>query len=387
MDTDAERWRVLLVRLGSHEAELAEDYLDRTGRGAQYYEGMVADEDLRTSARRAFRHLLQTLLGQPLGAELAAFPRLVGARRARQGVALENLTAAVRSDFMVAWSWLVRHADERDMRVMAAHVEDLWQAVDGFASQIQMGYLDEQIALARSNLRDQHQLLAQVFGGNCATRRRAETIGSALGLAPDDRFHVVVAVAAEAPVAAERWLSAANHPHVTHDHEGHPALLLAATGRWRSPDAVVTDLLDGVPCAVGPLAHGLADVGRSAAVALTLVGAAGGPPDRPVTLRTGWRALALAELVHVAEPLQELVLGPLAGSADQDVLVTTVAAYLRAGSVTGAAKLAYCHRNTVLNRMRRFAELTDLDLRKPADITLASLALLPAPDRSSTGER
>lgn len=155
-DPGAERWRVLLVRLGQREGELAEGYLTRIRHGAEYYDGMVGEEDLRASARRAFRYLLQTLLGQPLSTELAAFPRQVGARRARQGVALENLTAAVRTDFMVAWSAMMQDADERDLQVMAAHVEDLWRAVDVFASQIQMGYLDERIASARSSLHDQH---------------------------------------------------------------------------------------------------------------------------------------------------------------------------------------------------------------------------------------
>ena len=45
------------------------------------------------------------------------------------------------------------------------------------------------------------------------------------------------------------------------------------------------------------------------------------------------------------------------------------------GSPTGTARVLYRHRNTVLNHIRRFEELTGLDLSRPRDLATAVLAL------------
>lgn len=46
------------------------------------------------------------------------------------------------------------------------------------------------------------------------------------------------------------------------------------------------------------------------------------------------------------------------------------------GSPTNAAKALYCHRNTVIYRVRRIEELTGHDLTDPRDRLLLTLALV-----------
>ena len=66
-------------------------------------------------------------------------------------------------------------------------------------------------------------------------------------------------------------------------------------------------------------------------------------------------------------------------------MIETLRAYFEAdGSVAVAADRLFCHRNTVLNRLRRAEGLMGLDLSRPQDLTtlivvLESLRLLPAP--------
>jgi DNA-binding PucR family transcriptional regulator len=48
------------------------------------------------------------------------------------------------------------------------------------------------------------------------------------------------------------------------------------------------------------------------------------------------------------------------------------------GSPAGTARVLYRHRNTVLNHLRRFEELTGLDLSRPRDLATAVLALRAA---------
>ena len=72
-------------------------------------------------------------------------------------------------------------------------------------------------------------------------------------------------------------------------------------------------------------------------------------------------------------------LGPvLAQPAHQaEVLVSTLRALLaHHGSPTHAAQELYCHRNTVIYRMRQLQALTERDLSDPQDRLLLTLALL-----------
>jgi DNA-binding PucR family transcriptional regulator len=76
--------------------------------------------------------------------------------------------------------------------------------------------------------------------------------------------------------------------------------------------------------------------------------------------------------------LAQQVLGALSGLdlADREVLLDTVAAWLACdGSAQRAGERLYCHRNTVLNRMRRFEQLTGRSLARPSDVVEVSLAL------------
>lgn len=76
--------------------------------------------------------------------------------------------------------------------------------------------------------------------------------------------------------------------------------------------------------------------------------------------------------------LADRVLGPLLrlDPSSRELLLDTLAAWLDSG---GSAQLAssqlYCHRNTVLNRLRRCEQLTGRSLDRPADIVELSLAL------------
>jgi DNA-binding PucR family transcriptional regulator len=42
-------------------------------------------------------------------------------------------------------------------------------------------------------------------------------------------------------------------------------------------------------------------------------------------------------------------------------LTESARAYLRTGSISTAAEELFCHRNTLMNRLKRFAELTGVD--------------------------
>ena len=367
------RWRVLLEDLGRLDDDLAAEYLVQIEHGARYYDKIPDEQDLREAARSAFQYLLATLLERPLSPELDEFPAMVGALRARQGIALENLTAAVRTDFLVAWSALLRLADDDDMTVLALHVDVLWKAVDNFAIAVQRGYLDQRLLMARASIVEQQQNLSELFSDEpvpTAVHRAAQI----LGLDESANYWVVgVAGEAEGRTVARRLLSKNMAPH-EYLNRGVALILVAADGRWHDDESVVADLLAGVEGAAAPRPVPLAEVFRAAKTVRMLVDLG----IKATTLRRSWARLSIEQLSAVIEELRGYVIDPLQGVNDSELIINTVSVFADSGSISDAASVLYCHRNTVLNRIRKFEEVTGIGLRSPRSLAMVQLCLLPS---------
>jgi DNA-binding PucR family transcriptional regulator len=78
-----------------------------------------------------------------------------------------------------------------------------------------------------------------------------------------------------------------------------------------------------------------------------------------------------AELTHrVLRPLYDLE------PADRETLFDTLTSWIEnGGSAVQAARHMFCHRNTVLNRLRRLEQITGLALSRPRDLVHLTLAL------------
>ena len=88
---------------------------------------------------------------------------------------------------------------------------------------------------------------------------------------------------------------------------------------------------------------------------------------RPAGQRAGRRARTWP---HGAVPVLGL------HAVERDLLLTTLAAWLECdGSARRAAVQLYCHRNTVVNRLRRLEQLAQRSLARPRDLVELTLAL------------
>jgi hypothetical protein len=372
-DTKA-RWRSLLQQLGDMLDDLADEYLNRVDRGARYYDNVPTEQDLRDAARLAFRYLLDTLLGRPMSRELIEFPAAVGALRATQGIALENLTAAVRTDFLVAWSALLRIASDDDMAVLALHVDVLWKTVDDFTIQVQRGYLDQRLAMARTSALEQQHTLSDLFCREPAptTVRRAAQI---LGIDEAATYWVIGTPSEEAGRTVARRLLNKYLAPLEYVDRGVALILVAADDRWADDEAVVADVMSGLDGAVAPRSVPLADVHRAAATVRMLVGLG---RTGATTLLRSWVQLSMTQLSEVIDDLRAYVIDPLRQVNDRDLIVETIQTFADNGSVADTASALYCHRNTVMNRIRRFEEVTGISLRSPRSLAMVQLCLLPA---------
>lgn len=62
------------------------------------------------------------------------------------------------------------------------------------------------------------------------------------------------------------------------------------------------------------------------------------------------------------------------GPVERASVEEAVRSYLRTGNIAETARDLFCHRNTVTNRLRRFHELTGIDLTVPAQAARAVVA-------------
>jgi hypothetical protein len=370
-----ERWTSLVGRLRVDAGVLVAAFVARVRAVPPYGRGVVPTDRLETDAHLTFDYLLRRLAGQPVPERLLATGPSIGRDRARRGVPLNDLLTAVRLDFRVLWAALRECADPADEALLVARAEDVWNVVEEYSTQIQVSYQAEAAVLARERMGERTMLVAALLSS--AVPDPDEVARVAVALDVDVDADLLVAAASPASglrlrQAADRLAADGRMVHV--QSTGRHVVLLA---RWDGgTGAPVRAVLAGVPCGVGPLAHGLAAVPRSARLAGELVDVLpdlGGPRE----LFDAWLPLAAARLADTAG---ELVGAELAGLADaapreRHRLLETVRAYAATGSVAEVAARVYCHRNTVLNRLRRFAELTGRDVTVPTDAAVVLLAL------------
>ena len=373
--TAAARWAALVGRLRADADALVSEFVDRVRAISPYGRGVVPREVLEADADRTFDYLLRRVAGQPVPERLLDIGPSIGRDRARRGVPLNDLLTAVRLDFRVLWAGLRQRADPTDEPLLVSRVEDVWAAVEDYTTQIQVSYQAEAALLARERQGERTMLVASLLAGPDPDPDEVERLAVALDVDVDADLLVAAATAGAGPAlrrAADRLGADGRMVHV--QSTGRHVVLIA---RWEGgTGAPVRAALAGVPCGVGPLAHGLANVPRSARIAGEIVDVSAGSTG-PRELAGAWLPLAAARLADTAA---DLVGAELAGLADvpareRERLLAAVRAYTATGSVAKVAERLYCHRNTVLNRLRRFAELTGRDVTVPADAAVVLLAL------------
>jgi PucR C-terminal helix-turn-helix domain len=352
------RWHALLTALGQREAQWLEALMSTVDGGGRYYGGLVEPQDFKGTSARVFRYLLGQLSTGAPPAELAGLPEEIGRTRARQRVPLESLTTTIRQDFGVFWSTLLWIAGAADMPVLLCHVDDLWRAVDDFAGEVQISHLRESASLAAQDRDRQRSMTSVLFSSDTHHPDLIRQVAGALAIPVDGPYQVIACPPAAVPV----------RPGVlTHESDG--ALVVFWPGA-QPPDV-------GLRCGHAPDADGLAAVPAMARTARHILRALPPGHDGPATMRDVWDRIAAEQMRHTAPDFLGVPLARLASVPAQERarIVETARSYLATGSVATTASALYCHRNTVMTRMRRFRELTGLDLTIPREAALATVLL------------
>ncbi|CAL9370101.1 hypothetical protein SUDANB121_00852 [Nocardiopsis dassonvillei] len=348
----------------------ADAYVRRVRELPGYGETVIDDTELYGTARATLELLLELLRGRDRYEELRAHSVEVGRSRARRGIPLESLLRAVRMDFRFLWEAMRAHVPGSDVLAFSEDVISIWEAVEVHTTHVQTGYTDE-IARVRAELELEHAfLLRHLLSGSSTDERLHAQAAQALGLSTDGAHIVVVADGDHARGFRDRIRGILPGAVLLRSDGVEFALVPAAdvTGAARAA-------LSRNPVGISPSARGLGEIARMWRVACEL--APWAREGAAATVESHWTRLAGARLGAVAEAFSRDV-GEALGrfsERERNLQIETVENYFRTGSVTEVAQRMFCHRNTVINRLRRFADATGLDVSRPVDASAAHLAL------------
>ena len=374
---DERRWLELLDALDLDE--LTERFMTRVVTVSGYDPAPIPVSELRRTGRASFLTLIEGLRAGGFDGPVAVSTE-VGVSRARAGIPLEALMTAIRHDFNVLWEVLTRVASQEDAELVIRHTGIVLSTVDEYVSQVQQAYTAELTRMRAEEDSVHAGLIASLFDDSDPTSERLSRIATGLGLDVDSPLLVIAATGDD--VRALRVIISdhvrAGGTMFTH-HLGE--VLIAFTQVWGNGDPA-TSVRGGGGQASEALARRIAEarVGsvraesigtlrRSALTARDLADVITPDETSAMTWRRGWARLAARSLNAAGNPILVDVESALAacGPVERERLVEAVRAYLASGSIGASAGQLFCHRNTVANRLRRFAELTGVDPMIPAE--------------------
>ncbi|MFJ4171243.1 PucR family transcriptional regulator [Paenarthrobacter sp. NPDC089714] len=382
-----QRWTELVDQLDGRLDELARAFTARVREIPEYGESQVTIQEITETARGTFRRLIRGLKNGTTDSSdgLLDFASDLGSKRARAGIPPESLTSAVRLDFSILWAELLEIAKPEDAILLASRVDQVWRVVDEFATRTHTSYLTERVRMAQEESSIQREFIARLFNQSTPSLETSAQVASALGINPESRFALVAASGepgARLRAAVSQFGSSqhARQRLFAHESGGNtyvfwtlPPLRSRAPenrGELHGPDAERHQLPPGVvdvPCGYVPEVLGLRALPAAARTAESLAALLRPRDAGPLSADSAWARLAQQNLqdagLDLAAELEEALAECKGGERER--LLETVRNYLTTGNVTLTSEQLFCHRNTILNRLNRFQELTGIDLAVP----------------------
>lgn len=343
--------------------------------------------DLRASTREHIRRGIQAMAGQSDPDQRAIDVwRETGRLRARQGVPMDRVLSAYTLGTRALWEALLRqgwdHRVEIAEHLMLFAGQKLWAALDVQNAILAESYRRESTRLQRRDLQRQQSFLDGLVEGRGADPEFAREAREDLGLGPDELLVCVVAPfndPLDEPLRApDDRLERAGITSHWHVRGGNYFGLVSREGLTV---AEVAEQLQ--PCVAGRVGlascDGLAGFARAYLLASRTAESLPRGTQRLVALADRLPEVLLAGSPEVVPVLVEQTVGPLLGQPPQlaENLLETLAALLaNDGSPTHAAQTLYCHRNTVIYRMKQIESITGRSLQNAQDKFELTLGLL-----------
>lgn len=377
--------------LSRHRRERVDHITDRLVASIQrenptYRTPTVTSDDLRHSCVTNVERILELLADAVLTGSRPRHSdhdpsydaaRATGKRRAEQGVPLDDVLRSFRMGGGHVWEDLIERGedvlDASELRIIGTQ---LWEVVDATSAQVAIAYHSHERAVVRADEQQRAELWEGLLSGRGREHGFAHDAAMLLDLSADADLLVVACPDVDRFRADDRL-----SPHGTAWTRRTDGMVGLVALRDDSPGEAMSALATlaaeaGVAIGVSSVVAGLAGVEqgfREAALALrtqvAVPGLAAFDDRLPEALLLSSPAMAARLVARWVEP----VLGVPRPEA-RALLETLVAWVAEGGSATRTAAAVHCHRNTVVNRLRRVSDLTGVRLGEeapPLDLDLA----------------
>ncbi|HEV2347690.1 MAG TPA: helix-turn-helix domain-containing protein [Actinocrinis sp.] len=349
--------------------------------------GIVIADDLRSVTEANMAGMLDVIAGsRSAGPDDLYVPLSTGRRRAEQGVPLEAVLHAFRLGGQELLSALLTRARGRtpeELAVFLEHATVAFDVVDTYSQAVVEGYRQAETQLQCRGSRRRQAVFDSLLDGVEAEPAALGEHASVLGL-PESGPYVLVVYHFEladqfAPTAA-RDVCAARGLVSAWRTRGDTEVGIVSLGRT-PPARLMEHLRSAVAGRLGlsSVFDSLRDVPeayRLAVIALRTV------ETEPKGI--AWIEERLLEAMVVSSPdlsgrLALRTLGRVLAlrKPDRELLLDTLSAWYECGrSANVAAARLYCHRNTVLNRLKRIEELIGVSLDDHNGLITCYIALV-----------
>jgi hypothetical protein len=343
--------------------------------------------DLRSSARANLERGMRTLIGVAAGTRTPLRDaREVGRRRAAQGIPLEAVLRAYRLGGQVTWEALLdvsRRSEGAHDTLLLEVAGVVWRTNDAECAAVAEGYREEQGRLAGVDDETRQQVLEGLLEGRGGDPAFVRTASELLAVPLHGRLVAVVALpdvdggpALDVPASA---LLKRGVRSVWGRRSGAQVGIVALGTMSGSEVLSWLRVAASGPVGVSAVVDGAAEVGSAYRLAETAARTLPSGTHRVVTIDERLPEALLSNSPEISSRLVGQSLGGLLELPEDErgVLLDTLAAFLVSdGSPTRAADELYCHRNTVMHRLRRIESVTGHKMTDPRSRLLWQLALL-----------
>lgn len=372
--SDIERWNALLDALADELPVLASRFVNRVKIIPGYEtDDLVPGRDLFDTAVTDIQLMIECMRIGEASTRLTAVADELGVRRARQQVPSESLATAVQLNFSVLWGRLLELCTPEDAITLTTRVEPTWRTIDHFTAVVMAAYNREVAHIAQQRINVRQSVIARLFTPAQPSETTVRSVAYQLGCDPTAPYRVVVADQAAAQEVLLEIVSRHRHsPLFLHRGAGLTIVFWPENLYPSALESCVSELR----CAHAHRVRGLGQIPGTARSLTSLLEAIDPVVQSSIDLADGVPVLArkalLAEGVDLTGELDERL--SVCSDGERERIRESVEAFLETGSAQQSAARLYCHRNTVLNRLARFTELTGIDLSVPVQAVRVALA-------------
>ncbi|ROO88792.1 PucR-like helix-turn-helix protein [Actinocorallia herbida] len=303
-----------------------------------------------------------------------------GRRRAAQGVPLDEVVKSYHLSVQLVWDELVRIVREdspQRLDLLMRSSMHIWAGIERQADVAAEAYREAQADQVRFADERARLLLGELLETNAPEQPLIDAVRDTLGLEETGSYAVAVTRYARLRRGARQPDTMAGARVVWSAGTDGDIAVVALRGDGLGKVAEALEAAVQGPVGLSPAVTGLTSLAFARRLAETAL--AGRRPDQ-----RGVVALddhLLRSFVKAAPDLAELLRRQIMTdvlalpSHESTALLDTLACWLEVGSTAEAARRLYCHRNTVLNRLRRLEQVTGRKLDEPRDVVLLALAL------------